>query len=51
MCHDTATACVITWFGGDGVATIIAAVLGAAVVVAGYLWQQRAARHERRAGI
>lgn len=51
MCHDTPAACVVTWFGGDGVATIIAAVLGAAVVVAGYLWQQRAARHERRAGI
>ena len=51
MCHDTRLSCVISWFGGDGVATIVAAVLAAFVVVFGYWWQQRAARHERRAGI
>ena len=51
MCLDRLVASVLAWFGGDGVATIIAAVLGAGVVMAGYLWQQRAARHERRAGI
>jgi len=51
MCHDTQIVCVIHWFGGSGVATILAAVLAAVVVVLGYWWQQRAARHERRAGI
>jgi hypothetical protein len=39
------------WIFGDGAATIGAAVLGALVVVIGYLVQQAAARHERRAAI
>jgi hypothetical protein len=51
MCVDSFWASALTWLAGDGAATIIAAVLGASVVVAGYVVQQRATRHERRAAI
>ncbi len=45
------TSPMIGQFGWDGIATIIAAVLAAAVAVCGYAIQQRMARRERRAAI
>lgn len=39
------------WFAGDGFATILAAVIGAAFVVGGYFIQQRFVRRRHRAEI
>ncbi len=49
MCHYVFISCFVAWLAGDGAATIAAAFIGASVVVAGYVIQQRAVRRERRA--